>query len=59
MELAARKRKHLEVCLQQPVDYQRLRNGFERFQLRYSALPELDLEAIELSTPFLDRKSVV
>jgi isopentenyl-diphosphate delta-isomerase len=54
-ELQTRKRKHLEVCLQEPVEYTRLTTGLERYRLRYRALPELALEDVDLSTQFLGK----
>ncbi|GIW32223.1 MAG: isopentenyl-diphosphate delta-isomerase [Meiothermus sp.] len=54
-EIQTRKRKHLEVCLQEPVEYTRLTTGLERYRLRYRALPELALEDVDLSTQFLGK----
>ena len=54
-ELQTRKRKHLEVCLREPVEYTRLTTGLERYRLRYRALPELALEDVDLSTQFLGK----
>lgn len=54
-DIQTRKRKHLEVCLQEPVEYTRLTTGFERYRLRYRALPELALEEVDLTTQFLGK----
>ncbi len=54
-DIQTRKRKHLEVCLQEPVEYTRLTTGLERYRLRYRALPELALEEVDLTTPFLGK----
>lgn len=54
-DIQIRKRKHLEVCLHQPVEYTRLTTGFERYRLRYRALPELALGDVDLSTTFLEK----
>lgn len=54
-DIQIRKRKHLEVCLHQPVEYTRLTTGFERYRLRYRALPELDLGDVDLTTSFLGK----
>lgn len=54
-DIQTRKRKHLEVCLQEPVEYARLTTGFERYRLRYRALPELALEEVDLTTRFLGK----
>lgn len=56
MDITARKRKHLEVCLEGPVDYTRLTTGLERYRLAYRALPELSLEEVDLSTRFLGKR---
>lgn len=54
-DIQTRKRKHLEVCLHEPVEYTRLTTGLERYRLRYRALPELALEEVNLSTRFLGK----
>jgi isopentenyl-diphosphate delta-isomerase len=54
-DIQTRKRRHLEVCLQEPVAYTRLTTGFERYRLRYRALPELALEEVDLTTRFLGK----
>jgi isopentenyl-diphosphate delta-isomerase len=54
-DIQTRKRKHLEVCLNEPVEYTRVSTGLEHYRLRYWALPELALEDIELSTTFLGK----
>ncbi|MCZ0726632.1 type 2 isopentenyl-diphosphate Delta-isomerase [Mycolicibacterium iranicum] len=48
-----RKRRHIDVCLTEPVDYQTLTTGFERYRLPYNALTQTDLDAVDLSTEFL------
>jgi isopentenyl-diphosphate delta-isomerase len=54
-DIQIRKRKHLEVCLHEPVEFTRLTTGFERYRLRYRALPELALQEVNLSTEFLGK----
>ncbi|GEM86985.1 type 2 isopentenyl-diphosphate Delta-isomerase [Meiothermus granaticius] len=54
--LQTRKRKHLEVCLNEAVEYQRVTTGLERYRLRYQALPEISLEEVDLSTEFLGKQ---
>ena len=48
-----RKRRHIDVCLTEPVDYQTLTTGFERYRLPYNALTQTDLDAVDLGTEFL------
>lgn len=55
-DLRIRKRKHLEVCLNEKVGYERVTTGLERYRLRYRALPELALNDIDLSTEFLGKR---
>ena len=55
LDIQTRKRKHLEVCLHEPVEYTRLTTGLEHYRLRYRALPELALEEVDLSTTFLGK----
>ncbi len=54
-DIQIRKRKHLEVCLHEPVEYARLTPGFERYRLRYRALPEMALGDVDLTTSFLGK----
>lgn len=54
-DIQTRKRKHLEVCLREPVEYTRLTTGFERYRLRYRALPEIALGDVDLTTTFLGK----
>ena len=50
-----RKLRHVEVCLRYPVAYSTRTTGFERLELPYCALPETDLNAIDLATTFLGK----
>lgn len=54
-DIQTRKRKHLEVCLEGAVEYERLTTGFERYALSYSALPDLSLDEVDLTTSFLGK----
>lgn len=51
--LQHRKRRHIDVCLTDPVDYQTLTTGFERYQLPYNALTQTDLRSVDLGTEFM------
>jgi isopentenyl-diphosphate delta-isomerase len=55
-ETADRKRDHIELCLSGEGAYQRATNGLERWRLVHDALPEVDLDAVDLSTWFLGRR---
>jgi isopentenyl-diphosphate delta-isomerase len=50
-----RKRRHLEACLEGPVEYRTRTTGFETLDLPYRALPETDLRAIDTRSEFLGR----
>jgi isopentenyl-diphosphate delta-isomerase len=50
---AARKLRHVEVCLTHPVGYTSRTTGFEKVDLPYVALPETDLSRIDMRTTFL------
>jgi isopentenyl-diphosphate delta-isomerase len=50
-----RKRKHVEVCLSEQVNFETRTTGFERFDLPYLALPEQDLAGVDTETMFLGR----
>jgi isopentenyl-diphosphate delta-isomerase len=51
----SRKNDHIRICLERPVEFKKT-NGFERYELVHHALPEMDLDKIDLSTRFLGKK---
>lgn len=51
--LTHRKRRHIDVCLTEQVDYQTLTTGLERVRLPYNALTQTNLHTVDLSTEFL------
>jgi isopentenyl-diphosphate delta-isomerase len=51
--METRKRRHIDVCLSDAVDFQTVTTGLERYQLPYNALTQTDLGSIELATEFL------
>ena len=51
--METRKRRHIDVCLSEAVDYQTMSTGFERYRLPYNALTQTDLGAIDLTAEFL------
>lgn len=53
--IQGRKRKHIDVCLREPVDYQTVTTGFERYRLPYNALTQTSLDRVDLSTSFLGK----
>ncbi|MGW0158139.1 type 2 isopentenyl-diphosphate Delta-isomerase [Mycobacterium sp. NPDC003323] len=48
-----RKRRHIDVCLSEAVQYQTVTTGLERYRLPYNALTQTSLTGIDLSTEFL------
>jgi isopentenyl-diphosphate Delta-isomerase len=54
-QISARKLEHLRLSLEASVQSTR-GNGFERWGFNHRALPELDLDAVELSTTFFNRR---
>lgn len=56
VELGLRKSRHIEACLHGEVAYTTRSAGFERIDLEYRALPELDLGEVQLGTRFLGRR---
>ncbi len=55
MSLSARKLKHIQVCLEYPVQFSTKTTGFETLPWAYQALPELRLEDVKLETTFLGK----
>ena len=51
-----RKADHLRICLEEDVQFHRLTNGLEKYRFTHCCLPELDFEAVDLSTSFLGKK---
>ena len=51
--METRKRRHIDVCLSEAVEFQTVTTGLERYQLPYNALTQTDLGSIELATDFL------
>ena len=51
-----RKKRHIEACLEDDVEYTQITTGFERWRLPYRALPELDLAAVDLSCNLFGRR---
>ena len=55
-DLRARKLRHIEACLLAESQYQRVTTGLERVPWPYRALPELNLNEVQLGTTFLGRR---
>jgi isopentenyl-diphosphate delta-isomerase len=51
--METRKRRHIDVCLSEPVDYQTVTTGLERYRLPYNALTQTDLGNVDLTADFL------
>ena len=51
--METRKRRHIDVCLSEAVDYQTVTTGLERYRLPYNALTQTDLGNVDLTTEFL------
>ena len=51
--METRKRRHIDVCLSEAVDYQTVTTGLERYRLPYNALTQTDLGSVDLGTDFL------
>lgn len=56
MTTEQRKADHLRIGLEEDVQFHALTAGFERYRFLHQALPELELEAIDLSTSLLGRR---
>lgn len=52
-EMPARKRRHIDVCLDGDVGYRGVTTGLERYRLPYHALTQTSLDDIDLATDFL------
>src|SRR5512132_2184451 len=52
----ARKKEHLEICLDTESVSSHSSTGFDRYRFVHNALPELDLDEIAVDTTFLGKK---
>ncbi|BCI52607.1 isopentenyl-diphosphate delta-isomerase [Mycolicibacterium litorale] len=51
-----RKRRHIDVCLDGPVEYETVTTGFEDYRLPYNALTQTSLSRLDLGTDFLGKR---
>ena len=51
--MTTRKRRHIDVCLDDQVTYSGVTTGLERYWLPYNALTQTSLAHVDLSTSFL------
>lgn len=51
-----RKKEHLEICLNTETVSSPSSTGFERYRFIHNALPELDIDELDLSTEFLGKR---
>src|ERR1700753_3108308 len=51
--MTTRKRRHIDVCLDDRVTYSGVTTGLERYLLPYTALPQPSLAHVDLSSSFL------
>lgn len=54
MTIQNRKKEHVELSLNKNVSYEK-RSGFERYQFHHNALPEVNVEEVDLSCTLLGR----
>jgi isopentenyl-diphosphate delta-isomerase len=52
-EMTIRKRRHIDVCLSEPVEHESMSTGLERYRLPYHALTQTSLADIDMSAEFL------
>lgn len=55
-QTSVRKQQHIAIALQNDVSYRTKTTGFERFEFRHRALPELNASEITTHTIFLGKK---
>lgn len=54
--IEGRKREHIDTVLNEDVSAKGVTSGFERFFFEHVALPELDLDGVDLSTELFGRR---
>ena len=55
-DIESRKREHIEIVLDRDVSAKGVTTGFEHYAFEHDALPELDLDGIDLSTDLFGRR---
>ncbi|NVM53554.1 MAG: type 2 isopentenyl-diphosphate Delta-isomerase [Candidatus Helarchaeota archaeon] len=55
-ETENRKLEHIKICLNQNVEFKTKSAGFQDIELIHQSLPELDYQAIDLTTHLFERK---
>ncbi|WP_135606281.1 type 2 isopentenyl-diphosphate Delta-isomerase [Methanococcoides sp. NM1] len=56
LSTSKRKIEHLELCAQRPVESRDVTSGFDDVMLVHKALPQINMDEIDLSTKFLGRE---
>jgi isopentenyl-diphosphate delta-isomerase len=56
MEITNRKKDHIEICLNQNVQFDKFSAGFDAFHFSHQALPDISLDEIDLSISLLGKK---
>lgn len=55
MSTSKRKIEHLELCAKRPVESRNVSSGFDDVMLVHKALPQINMDEIDLSTEFLGK----
>ncbi len=55
MGISTRKSEHIDIALNQDVDFKTKTSGFEKFTLVHCALPEFDFESVSTEIEFLGK----
>ncbi|RXG33726.1 isopentenyl-diphosphate delta-isomerase [Methanohalophilus sp. WG1-DM] len=56
MSTSSRKLEHMQLCAQQQVESRKAGPGFKDVKLVHRALPEMDMDSMDISTSFLGKK---
>lgn len=59
MDTQTRKADHLRICLDEDVQFHQTTNGLERYRFTHCCLPEIDFDAVDLTTTFLGKPLTV
>jgi len=52
----SRKQQHVELAVREQVNFRGVTNGLERYRFEHNALPEIDLNEIDVKTEFLGKQ---
>ena len=54
-----RKKDHIQICLNEEIDFKHKTNGFEHYDFEHNAITEVDIKNIDLTSKFFLAKELI